>query len=267
MAFLLKKLSFFQPPFPRGVAVEIFWIWDQDSCWGKRVSAKKEANQPRDNGEKGHCSFLLPSPLFSSLRSRIFSIQLVAFLPHQGSSDLPTSDKGRSGDPQKKKLRDSTKRSDPFSMREINSFFKYYPALVGSPGLVPSCNKLDIAFSLMTLRDKRIGHHWDETRSKESFLPDKPTSWVKCYKAPSRLKQALAFPQNLIKIVSEVEPPLSGHLLSKHPPLSNQYSKFQNNNIVEKKEELFSFKFCSSQLIFSHNIILKNGFDHILCEY
>ena len=103
MAFLLKKLSFFQPPFPRGVAVEIFWIWDQDSCWGKRVSAKKEANQPRDNEEKGHCSFLLPSPLLSSLRSQIFSIQLVTFLPHQGSSDLPTSDKGRSGDPQKKK--------------------------------------------------------------------------------------------------------------------------------------------------------------------
>ena len=98
MAFLLKKLSFFQPPFPRGVAVEIFWIWDQASCWGKRVSAKKEANQPRDNEEKGHCSFLLPSPLFSSLRSQIFSIQLVAFLPHQGSSDLPTPDKGKPGD-------------------------------------------------------------------------------------------------------------------------------------------------------------------------
>ena len=119
----------------------------------------------------------------------------------------------------------------------------------------------------MTLRDKRIGHHWDETRSKESFLLDKPTSWVKFYKAPSRLKQALSFPRNLITIVSKVEPPLSGHLLSKHPPLSNQYSKFQNNNVVEKKEELFSFKFCSSQLMFSHNIILKNGFDHILCEY
>ena len=34
-----------------------------------------------------------------------------------------------------------------------------------------------------------MGHHWDETYSKESFLPDKPTSWLKYYKAPSRLKK------------------------------------------------------------------------------
>ena len=49
-----------------------------------------------------------------------------------------------------------------------------------------------------------MGHHRDETYSKESFLPDKPTSWLKYYKAPSRLKkkqqqqqqqkQALTFP-------------------------------------------------------------------------
>ena len=34
-----------------------------------------------------------------------------------------------------------------------------------------------------------MGHHRDETYSKESFLPDKPTSWLKYYKAPSRLKK------------------------------------------------------------------------------
>lgn len=47
----------------------------------------------------------------------------------------------------------------------------------------------------MTLRGQRTGHHWDESYSKESFLPDKPTSWLKYYKAPSRLKQALPFPE------------------------------------------------------------------------
>ena len=60
-------------------------------------------------------------------------------------------------------------------------------------------------FSLMTLRGQRIGHHWDETYSKESFLPDKPTSWLKCfYKAPSRLKQALAFPPKFIFLFNKV---------------------------------------------------------------
>ena len=34
-----------------------------------------------------------------------------------------------------------------------------------------------------------MGHHRDETYSKESFLPDKPTSWLKYYKAPTRLKK------------------------------------------------------------------------------
>ena len=37
-----------------------------------------------------------------------------------------------------------------------------------------------------------MGHHRDETYSKESFLPDKPTSWLKYYKAPSRLRKKTA---------------------------------------------------------------------------
>ena len=37
-----------------------------------------------------------------------------------------------------------------------------------------------------------MGHHRDETYSKESFLRDKPTSWLKYYKAPSRLKKKTA---------------------------------------------------------------------------
>ena len=44
----------------------------------------------------------------------------------------------------------------------------------------------------MSLRGQRMGHHRDETYSKESFLPDKPTSWLKYYKAPSRLKKKTA---------------------------------------------------------------------------
>ena len=68
--------------------------------------------------------------------------------------------------------------------------------------LGPFCNKLDAAFSLMTLRGQRTGHHWDETYSKESFPPDKPTSWLKCYKALSRLK--LAFPAKLPLLFNKV---------------------------------------------------------------
>ena len=57
-----------------------------------------------------------------------------------------------------------------------------------------------------------MGHHWDETYSKESFLPDKPTSWLKYYKAPSRLKkkkkekekQALTFPANFPLLFNQV---------------------------------------------------------------
>ena len=56
----------------------------------------------------------------------------------------------------------------------------------------------------MTLRGQRIGHHWYETYSKESFLPDKPTSWLKCYKVPSRLQQALAFPPKFVFLFNKV---------------------------------------------------------------
>ena len=70
--------------------------------------------------------------------------------------------------------------------------------------LGPFCNKLDAAFSLMTLRGQGKGHHGDESYSKESFLPDKPTSWLKCYKAPSRLKQALTFPAKLPFLFSKI---------------------------------------------------------------
>ena len=54
----------------------------------------------------------------------------------------------------------------------------------------------------MTLRGQRRGHHWDETYSKESFLPDKPTSWLKYYKALSRLK--LVFPAKLTFLFNKV---------------------------------------------------------------
>ena len=61
-----------------------------------------------------------------------------------------------------------------------------------------------------------MGHHRDETYSKESFLPDKPTSWLKYYKAPSRLKknqqqqqqqqqkQALTFPAKFPLLFNQV---------------------------------------------------------------
>ena len=62
-----------------------------------------------------------------------------------------------------------------------------------------------------------MGHHRDETYSKESFLPDKPTSWLEYYKAPSRLKkknsnnnnnnkkkQALTFPAKFPLLFNQV---------------------------------------------------------------